>query len=86
MLVLSLGKVILDFKIFFYLCYSKSVNDLLCLETVNKFVWVQWMVRWMVQCGGVVCKPILVFSLTQAEQLLTKGKAQENRSFLWQFP
>ena len=44
------------------------------------------MVRWMVQCGGVVCKPILVFSLAQAEQLLTKGKTQENRLFLWQFP
>ena len=45
---------------------------------------VRWMVRWIVQCGGVVCKPILVFSLTQAEQLLTKGKAQENKLFLWQ--
>ena len=28
------------FQDFFYLCYSKSVNDSLCFEPVKKFVWV----------------------------------------------
>ena len=49
-----------------YLCYAKgcipSFNVLLCLELVINCVVSGWVV--------VVCKPILVFSLGQAEQFL----------------
>ena len=63
-----------------YLGHSKAINS---LELVQRLWWCGGMVVWW--CGGMVvwwwggmvvwrCKPILVFSLAQAEQLLLVSK------------